>query len=146
MKSNIRLIIGLVLLLTGIGGLLTLRSNPMSMDDMGMMQGGMGMMGQGAMKEMMKRMMEDQLPPGIDEADLPEPKSQGAQLLTRYCVQCHDLPPPVLHNSTEWPKVLARMERRMEMMARMGSILNPTKQELTSILNYLQQHAANVTE
>ncbi|MDX8410262.1 MAG: hypothetical protein R8K46_00105 [Mariprofundaceae bacterium] len=139
MKSNIRLIIGLALLLTGIGGLLVVRSSPMSM-------GGMGMMGQGTMKEMMQRMMEDQLPPGIDEADLPEPKSQGAQLLARYCIQCHDLPPPVLHTSTEWPKVLARMERRMEMMARMGSILNPTDQEQAAMLNYLQRYAADAPE
>lgn len=146
MKSNIRLIIGLVLLLTGIGGLAIMRCGSHSMGGMGMMQGGMGMMGRGAMKEMMKRMMEDQLPPGIDEADLPEPKSQGAQLLARYCVQCHDLPPPVLHTSTEWPKVVARMERRMEMMARMGSILNPTDQEQAAILNYLQRHAADAPE
>ena len=100
----------------------------------------------GAMKEMMQRMMEDQLPPGVDETDLPEPNSQAAQLLVRYCVQCHDLPPPVLHTSTEWPKVLARMERRMQMMARMGSILNPTDQEQAAILNYLQRHAANASE
>lgn len=133
------LIIGLVLLLTGIGGLLILRSNPMSM-------GGMGMMGQGTMKEMMTRMMEDQLPTGIDEADLPEPKSQGAQLLVRYCTQCHDLPPPVLHTSTEWPMVLARMERRMEMMAQMGSIQNPSNKEQATILNYLQRNAADVIE
>jgi hypothetical protein len=33
--------------------------------------------------EMMQRMMVDQLPLGIDETDLPEPKSQGAQLLAR---------------------------------------------------------------
>ena len=133
------LIIGLVLLLTGIGGLLILRSNPMSM-------GGMGMMGQGTMKEMMTRMMEDQLPTGIDEADLPEPKSQGAQLLVRYCTLCHDLPPPVLHTSTEWPMVLARMERRMEMMAQMGSIQNPSNKEQATILNYLQRNAADVIE
>jgi hypothetical protein len=139
MKSNMRLIIGFALLLIGIGGLLLVRSDPMPM-------GGMGMMGQGAMKEMVKRMMGDQLPPGIDEADLPEPKSQGAQLLARYCVQCHNLPPPVLHTSSEWPKVLARMEQRMGMMSRMGSILNPTNQERTVILNYLRRHAADASE
>jgi len=108
--------------------------------------GWMGMMGQGAMKEMMKRMMKNQLPPGVDKADLPEPKSEGAQLLARYCVQCHDLPPPALHTSTEWPKALARMERHMKMMARMGSIQNPTYQEQAAILNYLQQHAADAPE
>jgi hypothetical protein len=146
MKSNMRLIIGLALLLIGIGGLLVVRSNPMSMGGMGMMQGGMGMMGQESMKEMMKRMMEDQLPPGIGETDLPEPKSRGAQLLARYCAQCHDLPPPILHTSSEWPKVLARMERRMQMMGLKGSILKPTDQEQAAIRNYLQRHAADSPE
>ncbi len=147
MKSNKRLIIGLVLLLTGVAGLLAIRSNPMSMGGgMGMMQGGGGMMGQGNMKEMMKRMMGDQLPPGIDATDLPDPQSQGARLLTRYCTQCHDLPPPALHTSSEWPKVFARMNQHMKMMSRMGSILNPTGQEQLIILNYLQLHAADNSE
>jgi len=138
MKSNTRLIIGLVLLLTGVTGLLAIRSDPMPM-------GGMGMM-QGTMKEMMKRMMGDQLPPGIDAADLPDPQSRGALLMAHYCTQCHDLPPSVLHTSSEWPKVFARMDRRMEMMSRMGSILSPTDQERTTILNYLRRHAADASE
>jgi len=139
MKSHIRLIFGLVLLLTGVGGLWAVRSCPMSM-------GGMGMMSQSDMKEMMKRMMGDQLPPGIDAADLPDPKSQGARLLARYCIQCHDLPPPALHTSNEWPKVLARMEQRMGKMSRMGFILSPTNQERRIILNYLKRHAADTAE
>jgi hypothetical protein len=118
----------------------------MMMDMMNNGMGGMGMMDQRAMKKMVQRMMEDQLPPGLDETDLPEPNSQGAQLLARYCVQCHDLPPPVLHTASEWPKVLVRMERRMKMMARMGSILNPTDQEQAAILDYLQRHAADASE
>ncbi len=133
-----RLIIGLVLLLAGIGGLLAINS-PMPM-------GGMGMMGQGNMKEMMKRMMGGQLPPGIDTANLPDPHSQGALLLARYCTQCHDLPPPALHTSGEWPKVFARMNRRMKMMSQMGSILRPTDQEQAIILNYLRRQAADSTE
>lgn len=139
MKSHIRLIIGLTLLMTGLGGLLAIRSDPMPM-------GGMGMMGQGGMKEMMKRMIGDRLPPGIDAADLPDPQSRGARLMVRYCAQCHDLPPPVLHTSGEWPKVFARMNRRMAMMSRMGSILSPTNQERTIILGYLQRHTADVPE
>jgi len=146
MKSNKRLIIGLTLLLTGVGGLLAIRSNPVQMGAMGMMQGGRGMMAQGTMKEMMKRMMGDQLPPGIDAADLPDPQSRGARLMARYCTQCHDLPPPELHTPGEWPKVFARMDRRMTMMSRMGSILSPTDQERTTILNYLRRHAADASE
>jgi len=140
MKSNKRLIIGLALLLTGVAGLLAIRSNPMLM-------GGMGMMGQGTMKEMMKRMMGDQLPSGIDAADLPNPKSSGAALLARYCTQCHDLPPPALHSSGEWPNVLERMDRRMEMMPqKMDSILSPTDQDRSVILSYLRLHAADNSE
>jgi len=138
MKSNKRLIIGLVLLLTGVTGLLAIRSDPMPMGDMRMIQG--------TMKEMMKRMMGDQLPPGINAADLPDPQSQGARLLTRYCTQCHDLPSPTLHTSGEWPKVFARMNQRMKMMSRMGSILNPTDQQRSVILSYLRLHAADVSE
>ncbi len=134
---NIRLTIGLALLLTGVGGLLAIRSDPMPM-------GGMGMMGRGGMKGMMKRMMGDQLPPGIDAADLPDPQSRGARLMARYCTQCHDLPSPVLHS--EWPKVFARMDRRMKMMSRMGSILRPTNQERPVILNYLRRHAADTIQ
>jgi len=78
MKSNKRLIVGFALLLTGVAGLLAIRSNIMPMrGGMGIMQNGGGMMGQGNMKEMMKRMMGDQLPPGIDAADLPDSQSQG---------------------------------------------------------------------
>jgi len=147
MKSNKRLIVGFALLLTGVAGLLAIRSNIMPMGGgMGIMQNGGGMMGQGNMKEMMKRMMGDQLPPGIDAADIPDPQSQGALLLARYCTQCHDLPPPALHTSSEWPKVFARMNRRMKMMSRMDSILSPKDQERTTILNYLQRHAADVPE
>ncbi len=139
MKSNMRLIIGFALLLTGVGGLLTTRGDPMPMGDI-------GMMGQGNMKEMMKRMMGDQLPPSIDAADLPDPQSRGARLMVRYCTQCHDLPPPVLHTSGEWPKVFARMDRRMAMMSRMGSILSPTDQERSVILSYLRRHAADTSQ
>jgi hypothetical protein len=144
MKPNMRLIIGFALLLVGVGGLTAMRCGSNSMGGMGM-QGGSEMMGQGNMKEMMKRMMGDQLPPGIDAADIPDSQSQGALLLARYCTQCHDLPPPALHTSGEWPKVFARMNRRMKMMSQMGSIQNPTDQERTTILNYLQRHTVDAS-
>jgi hypothetical protein len=56
------------------------------------------------------------------------------------------LPPPTLHTSSEWPKVMARMELRMQIMARTGSILNPTDREQTTMLNHLQRHAASAPE
>jgi cytochrome c5 len=136
MKTNMLLVLGLVLLLSGIGGLWMIRSYPMSMD-------GMGMMGQADMKEMMKRMMGDQLPPAIKEADLPEPESRGARLVARYCTRCHDLPSPALHTSSEWPKVLARMDKHVEMMAGMSGIPKPSQEERETLLHYLQRYAAD---
>jgi cytochrome c5 len=57
----------------------------------------------GGMREMMQRIMGDVLPPGMDPALLPEPKSEGARLLTGYCNQCHNLPGPGMHIAAEWP-------------------------------------------
>ncbi|HSA78606.1 MAG TPA: hypothetical protein VLG72_07100 [Nitrospirota bacterium] len=105
-----------------------------------------GMMGGEGMREMMQNMMGDMLPPPMDPALLPDPNSQGARLLRRFCTQCHYLPGPGLHTAAEWPAVEGRMDRRMRMMSRhgmmmMGRIEAPDKQELAAILGYLQVHA-----
>ena len=34
-------------------------------------------------------MLERILPPAVEPQQLPEPRSEGAQLMSRYCVQCH---------------------------------------------------------
>lgn len=111
----------------------------------GQMMGGNNMKG---MREMMQRMMGDVLPPGIDPALLPEPRSKGARLLGRYCVQCHNLPGPGRHTAQEWPAVVHRMNQRMQMMSghgmmgmMMGQVAAPSERELQSILDYLQAHA-----
>lgn len=111
----------------------------------GQMMGGGGMKG---MCEMMQRMMGDVLPPGIDPAQLPAPTSKGARLLSRYCMQCHNLPGPGMHTAQEWPAVVARMNQRMQMMSghgmmgmMMGHVGAPSASELQSILDYLQAHA-----
>lgn len=108
----------------------------------GQMMGGEGMKG---MREMMQRMMGDVLPPGIDPAQLPAPTSKGARLLTRYCMQCHNLPGPGMHTAPEWPAVVHRMNQRMQMMSghgmMMGQVEAPSADELQSVLDYLQAHA-----
>lgn len=90
-------------------------------------------------------MMGDMLPPPMDPALLPDPDSEGAQLLKRYCTQCHYLPGPGLHTSAEWPAVVERMDRRMRMMSRggmmMGRVEAPNRQELAEVSDYLQSHA-----
>ncbi len=110
----------------------------------GRTDGGM-MMDREGMKTVMQGMMSDVLPPGIEPALLPEPQSQGALLLGRYCSQCHNLPGPGTHTADEWPAVVERMNPRMQMMSgpgRMGVMVDsPSESELQSILRYLQEYS-----
>lgn len=116
---------------------------------MNMMMDGMmgrGMMDRNQMREMMQRMMPGMLPPGVKPENLPDPKSQGAGLLVRYCGQCHYLPSPQMHSAEEWPLVANRMFARMSMMSGMGGmgmmgIENPTTEEKETILSYLKAHS-----
>jgi hypothetical protein len=113
-------------------------SGPFSAEDSGQ---GMGchMMGGGhrnMMRDMMQRMMGDALPPGIDPAPLPEPHSQGARLLKRFCTQCHALPDPKQHTVREWPDVVARMQKNM---VALGKAL-PDEATLKGIIGFLQRH------
>lgn len=116
------------------------------------MMGG-GMMDRERMKEMMEEMMSGRLPPDIEPEDLPEPDSEGAQLLVRYCSQCHNLPSPLMHTAEEWLPAMERMVSRMEMMRErrggMGGMMmrgmmdveSPSKSEQKTLLAYLQRHA-----
>ncbi len=131
---------GVALLLIGLAGL----SSCTGMSRRSTMDGGM-MMDREGMKDIMQGMMGDVLPPGIDPALLPEPQSQGALLLARYCSQCHNLPGPGTHTAEEWPAVVERMNRRMQMMSgpdMMGMMVeSPDESELQAILRYLQEYA-----
>ncbi len=142
MKPYRNLIIGFVLLLTGIAGLMATGGSCYSMGNMigdGMSQGGM--------KGMMKDMMGAQLPPGIEPQKLPEPQLNGAKLLVQYCSQCHDLPGPGMHSAQAWPSVVERMNQRMQMMSgrnmmgMMHDIQAPEGRELEVLIAYLQKHA-----
>lgn len=139
MKDNRNLVIGIALLIIGVIGLSTLSG--MRPSTAGMM-GGTMMMDRAGMKEMMKNMMGTQLPPGLDPEHLPDPQSTGAQLLSRFCIQCHELPGPGLHTADEWSSVVDRMNRRMRMMGgMMHDIEAPNDDELRMLVAYLQQHA-----
>lgn len=91
------------------------------------------------------RAYRDTAPPGIDPATLPEPHARGAQLLTRYCTQCHALTGPGRHTSEEWPAVLERMHMLMDVSRRfrgmMGSIALPDADEMHVLSEYLSAHA-----
>jgi len=44
-------------------------------------------------------------PADFEPRQLPNAKSRGARLLVRYCVQCHNLPNPAMHNAAKWPGI-----------------------------------------
>ncbi len=111
---------------------------------------------QNPMRDMMRRMMQEVVPPpGMAPERLPDSGSTGAKLLVRYCEQCHGLPSPLYKTSGQWPGVFDRMLGRMQtmsggMMGRgmmgpgmmgMGRIAAPTDSEAHLLLDYLQKHA-----
>lgn len=99
------------------------------------------------------------MPVGIRAAELPDPTSTGAQLVSRYCSQCHGIPSPASHAAAEWEGTLRRMVMHMErgghmpgmrgmMSGRMGmrgmgmmGARIPTDAELRTIREYLEAHS-----
>lgn len=94
----------------------------------------------------MCRMM-DVSPQPVDPANLPEQNSLGAQILKNQCTQCHGLVSPSQHATQDWPMIVDRMDRRMQMMAErhMGMIrhsIEPmTSAEKQALLNYLSEYS-----
>jgi hypothetical protein len=94
-------------------------------------------------------MLERILPPGFEPAQLPEPESAGARLTLHYCVQCHNLPNPAMHQAEKWPKVVKRMVDRMRGHGNMGRLMAdlmagveaPDDAEVARLLAYLQRYA-----
>ena len=94
-------------------------------------------------------MLERILPPTFEPRQLPEPGSPGADLVQRYCVQCHNLPNPAMHERAKWPAVFERMVLRMRGRGNMGELMKdmmagvsaPTVKEAETLLAYLQKHA-----
>jgi len=130
MKNNRNLLVGVVLLFTGIIGLNGLLSRT------GLFMGGM-----------MQGMTGAQLPFGIGPDALPEATSDGARLLGYFCTQCHELPGPGMHTAEEWPRVITRMNQRMQVMSNQGmmrimhGIKTPSDAELQVLTTYLQKNA-----
>jgi hypothetical protein len=94
-------------------------------------------------------MLERILPPTVEPDQLPEPKSAGAQLTVRYCVQCHNLPNPAMHHAAKWPPIVERMVVRMEGHGNMGSLMSdmmagveaPSEEEKKTLVAYLRRYA-----
>ena len=124
-----RKVIAILLALAGLGIMLEGCDRPGSG---GHMLGG-GMMGGG----MMGGGMMGQVPPANSNQTLPEPQSQGAQLLQRYCGQCHAPPAPAAHTAREWPQVVERMKQHI---VTQGKAM-PDREQLREIADYLRKHA-----
>ncbi len=94
-------------------------------------------------------MLERILPPTFEPRQLPEPRSRGAHLVLEYCVQCHNLPNPAMHERAKWPAVFERMVVRMRGRGNMGELMQdmmagvsaPSVDEADALLGYLQKHA-----
>lgn len=84
-------------------------------------------------------------PPGTAPEDLPDPESDGAALLRKYCTACHALPSPQTHSATDWPVVLRRMWLRAEGVSDQFDVPVPTSAERITLLNYLLDHALKVS-
>jgi cytochrome c5 len=89
------------------------------------------------------------LPPTFEARQLPEPGSRGAQLSLRYCVQCHNLPNPAMHDAARWRGIVERMVLRMEGRGNLGNLMSqmmagvkaPGAEETRALIDYLRRHA-----
>ncbi len=68
-------------------------------------------------------MLERILPPTFGVSRLPQPESPGAQVMVKYCVQCHNLPNPAMHHAAKWPVILDGMVVRMQGKGNMGTLM-----------------------
>ncbi|HEB86869.1 MAG TPA: hypothetical protein ENI68_07640 [Gammaproteobacteria bacterium] len=94
-------------------------------------------------------MMANRMPQGINPGQLPDPGSEGAKLLGQYCSQCHGVPGPGMHTASEWPTVVARMNRRMQMMSggrMMMRIEAPDDNELDILRAYLEKNGQRTVD
>lgn len=94
------------------------------------------------------KMLERILPPTVTPAELPEPHSEGARLVARYCVQCHHLPHPPMHTAQRWKSIVERMVWRMRGEGNLGAVMKelmagvqaPAPAEVEVLTAYLQRH------
>lgn len=80
----------------------------------------------------------------IEAARYPDLAGVEAQSFRLACSQCHTLPDPRRHRASEWPAIVARMERNMQWMNRVvGNRKDRTEPQLRveEILAFLQKHS-----
>jgi cytochrome c5 len=80
----------------------------------------------------------------LDRRKYPDIETDAAKAFRLACQQCHILPDPRRYTASEWPRVVARMEKNMLWMNRVvGSKPDPDEPQLRieEIIAYLQKHA-----
>lgn len=95
------------------------------------------------------------LPEVLLPTQLPQPDSIGARLTGLYCVQCHNLPNPAMHEAQDWARIVRRMVPRMEGRGNLGPLMAemmrgpgrtarqlaaPDRDEEREIVRYLQRN------
>lgn len=86
------------------------------------------------------------LPPSsFTAAELPDPESQGAQYVVRFCSRCHAVPSPASHSATDWPVVLRRMWMRMGRIDPVYAVPVAELGDQLVILDYLTSNALKVS-
>lgn len=80
------------------------------------------------------------LPQATSKVELPDPQSEGAQFVQKFCSDCHAPPSPSTHTAEEWPNIIYRMQERR----RMKAFVLIGEHEQAVMLKYLQQHAKSV--
>jgi len=89
------------------------------------------------------------LPPTFEPSQLPARETQGAELVVEYCVQCHNLPNPAMHDAAKWPRIVERMVVRMQGKGNLGTLMKemmagvkaPSDAQKAQLLAYLQRYA-----
>jgi len=78
-----------------------------------------------------------------EATSLPDGQSMGAELLGRYCSQCHTAPLPSLHTRAEWHGIAHHMRDIIQGEAgkQVSGIQLPTVDEFDLISAYLEMHA-----
>ena len=85
-------------------------------------------------------------PQGTSLDAMPDPTSDGAQLVAQYCSACHAMPHPTSHSATDWPVVMRRMWLRMEIVARDFQVPVPDAAQRMTMTRYMLSNALVVSD
>ncbi|MDE2118388.1 MAG: hypothetical protein KGJ19_07320 [Betaproteobacteria bacterium] len=81
------------------------------------------------------------IPGGLTADQLPDAQSKGAALLALYCGQCHKIPSPRMHSTSDWPMRFEKMmDHAMLMAGASPDVKTPADKEKKEIVSYLEKN------